>query len=257
MVEVRDFREMGEALGDACAVLRNNAVTAGLDAPVPTCPGWTVRDLVAHQGLVHRWAAAYIARTGRPAPDPIVLAEADAAPDLLEWFDEGMVTLLNAIAGAPADLEIKFFLPDAPPPRDAWLRRQVHETTIHAADAMAARLGRAPRGEELWVAPGLAADGVDEVLTGFLVKRRPETDLPRSRTIAFTATDVPRSWWVNLTHDGAVTTRVAGEVPDADVTVTGTAGELYLSVWNRGQSASASDPDFWADWAEHVKVTWA
>ena len=36
MVEVMDFREMGEALGDACAVLRSNAGTAGLAAPVPT-----------------------------------------------------------------------------------------------------------------------------------------------------------------------------------------------------------------------------
>ena len=27
---------------------------AGLDAPVPTAPGWNVRDLVAHQGMVHR-----------------------------------------------------------------------------------------------------------------------------------------------------------------------------------------------------------
>ena len=257
MVEVRDFREMGEALGDACAVLRSNAVVAGLDAEVPTCPGWTVRDLVAHQGLVHRWAAAYIARTGRPAPDAIVLAEADAAPDLLDWFDEGMVTLLNAVAAAPADLDVKFFLPDAPPPRDAWLRRQVHETSIHAADAMAARLGRPPRGDELWVSPGLAADGVDELLSGFLVKRRPETDLPGPRSVLFTATDAHRAWWVNLTHDGALTTRVDGEAPEADVTVSGTARELYLTVWNRGRAATASDPGLWDEWAERVKVTWS
>ena len=256
MVEVRDFREMGEALGDACAVLRSNAGAAGLDAPVPTCPGWTVRDLVAHQGLVHRWAAAKMSGR-RSEPEALVLAEADAAPDLLDWFDEGMVELLNVVAATPADAELKIFLPDAPPPRDAWLRRQVHETTIHAADAMGARLGRAPRGDELWVAPGLAADGVDEVLTGFLVRRRPETDLPRKQTVLFTATDADRAWWVNLTHDGALTTRVDGEAPDADVTVRGTARQLYLSVWNRSHEAAASDPAWWADWADHVKVTWS
>jgi hypothetical protein len=33
------------------------ARSAGPDAPVPTCPGWTVRDLLAHQGMVHRWAS--------------------------------------------------------------------------------------------------------------------------------------------------------------------------------------------------------
>lgn len=256
MVEARNFHEMGEALGDACAVLRSNAATAGLGAAVPTCPGWTVRDLVSHVGLVHRWAASRIAG-GRGEPEALVLAEADAAPDLLDWFDEGMVELLNAIAKAPADLDVRFFLPDAPPPRDAWLRRQVHETTIHAVDGMAARLGRAPRGEELWMAPGLAADGVDEFLTGFLVRRRPESDLPRARSLLFRATDVDRAWRVELTHDGAVTTRVPGEASDADVTVTGTARELYLSVWNRGHAATASDPTWWPEWAERVRVTWA
>lgn len=255
MVEVRDFREMGEALGDACAVLRSNAASAGLGAQVPTCPGWSVHDLVAHQGLVHRWAAAYL--TGRrPDPDPIVLADADAAPDLLDWFDDGMVELLNALANAPADLAVKFFLPDAPPPRDAWLRRQVHETTIHAVDAMAARLGRPPRADEVWFAPGLAADGVDEVLTGFVVRRRPGTALPRNQTVLFRATDVDRAWLVRFTHDGAATTRVEGDEP-ADETVTGSARDLYLSLWNRGRGAEASDPDWWDDWAEHVRITWS
>ena len=256
MVEVRDFREMGEALGDACAVLRSNAVTAGLDAVVPTCPGWTVRDLVSPIGLVHRWAASRI-RGGRGEPEALVLAEAEAAPDLLDWFDEGMVDLLNTVAGAPPDLDVRFFLPDAPPPRDAWLRRQVHETTIHAVDAMAARLGRLPHGRDLWVTPGLAADGVDEFLTGFLVRRRPETDLPSGRSVLFRATDADRAWLVDLTHDGAVTTRLTGEVRPADVTVTGTARDLYLSVWNRGHGADASDPGWWAEWADRVRVTWA
>ena len=109
----------------------------------------------------------------------------------------------------------------------------------------------------LWVSPGLAADGVDEVLTGFLVKRRPETDLPGPRSVLFTATDAHRAWWVNLTHDGALTTRVDGEAPEADVTVSGTARELYLTVWNRGRAATASDPGLWDEWAERVKVTWS
>ncbi|HHU39965.1 MAG TPA: maleylpyruvate isomerase family mycothiol-dependent enzyme [Propionibacterium sp.] len=255
MVEVRDFREMGEALGDACAVLRSNAAIAGLGAPVPTCPDWAVRDLVSHQGLVHRWTAAYLSRR-RPEPDAIVLAEADAAPDLLDWFDEGMVEVLNAIANAPADLDVKFFLPDAPPPRDAWLRRQVHETTMHAIDAMAARLGRPPHADELWITPDLAADGVDEMLTGFVVRRRPGTSLPRNQTVLFSATDVDRGWLVRFTHDGAATTRVEADEP-ADETVTGMARDLYLSVWNRGSGAEASDPAFWDDWAEHVRVTWS
>jgi hypothetical protein len=33
--------------------------------PVPTCPEWTMLDLAAHQGMVHRWAAALV-RGERP-----------------------------------------------------------------------------------------------------------------------------------------------------------------------------------------------
>ena len=36
---------------------------AGLEAPVPTCPGWTVNDLVLHMGEVHRWAMFSTVRT--------------------------------------------------------------------------------------------------------------------------------------------------------------------------------------------------
>src|SRR3954454_815165 len=39
-----DLEGLGEALGAASTVLRANAAAAGLDAVVPACPGWTVRE---------------------------------------------------------------------------------------------------------------------------------------------------------------------------------------------------------------------
>ena len=47
--------------------------------------------------------------------------------------------------GAPDDVEALVFLNDAPAPREFWARRQCHETTMHAVDALAASLGRPPR----------------------------------------------------------------------------------------------------------------
>ena len=64
------------------------------------------------------------------------------------------------------------FLNDAPPARGFWARRQCHETTMHAVDALAASLGRAPRPDEVWVDPELAGDGIDELLGGFLTRPR-------------------------------------------------------------------------------------
>lgn len=254
MVDVHEFSEMGEALGDAASVLRTNAASAGLDAPVPTCPGWRVRDLVAHTGMVFRWAGAYLTRSGRVV-DIEAIAEAHASPDLLTWFDEGLVKVLNAFATMPADAPLKFFLPDAPPPRDAWLRRMVHETNIHGIDAMSARLGREPRSTELWLRPWLAADGVDEVLTGYAVRPADQPVLDENQRVLFTTTDTDQHWLLTGVP-GAVSAERLTTAQDADVVVTGTAAQVYAAVWNRGGEATASDPDFLAQWRQRFRINW-
>src|ERR1700754_3950594 len=51
-----DFSEFLEALRQSLDSFIADARVAGLDTPVPTAPEWTVRQLIAHQGMVHRWA---------------------------------------------------------------------------------------------------------------------------------------------------------------------------------------------------------
>ena len=121
------FEEHGEGIGDAWTVLRDNAARAGLGAPVPTCPEWTVRELVAHQGMVHRWAAGCV-RGDRGDDEACADIEREGldSPDLLAWLDEGAKDLLSTLAFAPADLDVWFFLKDSPGPRQGWARRQCH-----------------------------------------------------------------------------------------------------------------------------------
>ena len=124
---------------------------AGPDAPVPTCPGWTVRDLLAHQGMVHRWATAVV-RGDDPATvdDAAIEAEGRAAPDPVGWLLDGAPALVSALESAPDDLAVMTFLKQAPPARQFWARRQCHETTVHALDALSALRGPAPhRGRRL------------------------------------------------------------------------------------------------------------
>lgn len=251
---------MGEALGNACAVLRGNAASAGLDAVVPTCPGWRVRDLVTHLGVVHRWSAAFVTKN-KPRPDAVVEAEAAASVDLLYWFDDGMVELLNAFASTPADLDIRFFLHDAPPPRDAWLRRMVHEATIHAADAMAARLGRPAQASELWVPAWLAADGIDELLTGAVPRRTDPPALAAGEHVLVHAADAECAWLLTGGDERTTATRVEPLKVDAvaanvDHLVQGTARELYLALWNRGAAVGADDA-WWRGWRERVTIVWS
>ena len=249
-----EFRDLGEGIGDATAVLRNNAAAAGLDAPVPTCPEWTVRDLVTHQGLVHRWATATI--RGVPArPDDEVEAEASASVDLLQWLDDGLVDLLNALAAAPEDLDVPFFLLDAPPPRQAWARRQCHETTVHAIDAMAAKLGRAPRPDELWFSAALARDGIDELLLGFAPRPKYSPRYPQPVEIAVVIDDGADGWTASLTPDGCTARVEASET--AETRVTGSARGIYAGLWNRGGDYAVSgDPAVLDAFLDQLQVTW-
>ena len=73
---VDDYLASLDAAVDRMAVWSR---AAGPDASVPTCPGWTVRDLLAHQGMVHRWATAVVRADPAGIDDVAVEAEGRAA----------------------------------------------------------------------------------------------------------------------------------------------------------------------------------
>ena len=160
MPELLDFAELGEAIGNATAVLRSNAASAGLDAPVPTRPGWTMRDLVLDQGVVHRQTSAELQGNDVPPLDELV-GQATFTTDLLEWLDDGMVDLLNALAAAPEDRQAWFRTGSASAHQHTTARSLCHDATAHAVLAMTTRLGRAPSVAEVWFSPALARDGLD------------------------------------------------------------------------------------------------
>lgn len=203
------------------------AARAGLTAPVPGCPDWTVRDLVAHTGGVHRWAADIVA-TASPTIETSIGDAVGTAPlgdELLDWFTDGHAVLVRTLREAPADLDCAAFLP-APSPLAFWTRRQAHETAIHRADAEAAG---STAGYESEFAAEFAQDGMAELLTGFA--RRRSNAIDRAATLALRAVDGP-DWLVTL--GGA---RIEAESvpagPPADAEVCGTSSALYQWLWNR------------------------
>ena len=250
-----------ECIGEAAGGLAADAADAGLDALVPTCPDWTVADLMGHQGTVHRWATTIVSGgLASTELDP----EADAAimpPDevsaLPAWFTGGADRLLAALRAAPDDLAAAVFLHAAPRPRIFWARRQAHETTIHRIDAMSARLGRFPTASEAGVAPDLAADGLDELLVGFVSRRstRLRSDPPLTMLVA--PGDLDAAWTVAVSAEAPVTTMGADPDRPADVVLTGSAAALYLGLWNRGDEISQTGSvDALGLWRESVRVTW-
>lgn len=254
-----EFDEYADAIADAAVVLRDNAARSGLDAAVPTCPGWTVQDLLVHQGSVHRWATA--ALHGERLDVDTAQREGAGATDLLEWLGDGVDDLLRTLDRTPEDHPAWFFLADAPPARLAWARRQCHETTIHAVDAMTTSLGHPPTARQVWFGARLATDGIDELLTGFLPREstrfRPG---PRERVLSVVPHEGERAWSVRFTP-GAVTSRRCGrhDVPSADTTLVGSAVDLYLALWNRdghGQDVEERGEPILEAWSTEQKVTW-
>ena len=125
------------------AALHDAAAAVGLEAKVPTCPAWDITQLVIHQGMVHRWAAANL-RGDAEHSTSASTAQGRAAADLLAWYAEGLTALIETVQTTNEDAKATVFLRDAPPPRRFWARRQCHETTIHSVDAMSAARGRSP-----------------------------------------------------------------------------------------------------------------
>ena len=204
------------------------ARSAGPEAPVPTCPGWAVRDLLAHQGMVHRWADRRRARRGpsrcrrrRPRGG----GAGGRRPGRLAARRSRTPGRRPALP-PPTTSAVMTFLKEAPPARAFWARRQCHETTVHALDALSALERRPLVADDVWLTDALAADGVDELLVGFWQRRTkgPRSESPYTATVV--VTDGP-AWSarhqrpepgdptarVRRRHPGWVRDRAAGRRP--------------------------------------------
>ncbi len=248
------FAEHLAALESSGNRLAELALKAGMDAPVPTCPAWATDALVAHQAMVHRWAAANVRGDdldGVPNQTEI----RTTVDDLIGYYREGHGALVAALADAAPDIKATTFLNDAPNPREFWARRQAHETTIHMVDALAAALGRLPLADEAGIETALAADGIDELLRGFFTRGRCKLYDGDEYTIVVQPSDSDRRWSVRVAEQ--LTVEPDDAAVDADVTFAGTAAELYLALWNRGDQVSASGrSDVLARWRSSLRVRW-
>ena len=253
------------ASADALAA---RAARAGLEARVPTCPRWRVANLVAHQGMVHRWAASNLRQDGERIPSMSEILRVVPPAELLDWFSAGVEELLSALTTADADVRAMVFLRDAPAPRAFWARRQAHETTVHATDALAAVLDRLPRADEVDVDPLLALDGVDELLAGFVTRGRSRfCEVAAPVRLAVVPDDAPApdddgplAWVLDVTEDAITTRRTT---PDdacaaADAVFRGTPAQLYLGLWNRGDEVvEEGERGLLPAWAQSVRISWS
>jgi len=196
------------------------AQAAGLSRAVPSCPGWTVADLVWHVGNAHTfWRQA---ATGAVAgPDSYQEPARPGDEEVVQWFRDGLQDTADTLGRM-----------DPSTPAWTWghrkdvgfiLRRVAHETAVHRWDAETAC------GADVPVEKALAADGVAEFLDDVLPGMSNDLEGP-VQAISLRANDIDAAWTVRA---GGGACRAAPAGAGADVRVSATASDLVLLLWGR------------------------
>ncbi|MEV6336965.1 maleylpyruvate isomerase family mycothiol-dependent enzyme [Nocardia vinacea] len=226
-------------------------LSADPKTPIPTCPDWTLANLIAHVGGGNRWAAAMIADRAteflefQQVPDvrrPRDLDEAD------RWLRAGARAVIDNIDTVGSDVPVWTPFGSARP-AEWWVRRRLHEATVHRADALLA-LGR-----EVNIAPELGADGLSEFLE--IVEKGPRFEIPldEGTSLQLRAVDTDDTW--TILRSGDTITWSDSQAP-ASLTVQGTAVDLFLLLLRRIPADSPSleasgDVPVLTTWLERIK----
>jgi len=180
--------------------------TAALEARVPGCPDWSLRDLAWHLARVQRFWAAVV-RLGADTPPEFPAAQPTPGDsfDFASWMRASTAELLDALGAAePGTPAWTWWRDDRT--AGAIARHQVQEAAVHRWDAQSAAGTPDP------IAVPVADDSVDEFLW---IARQLRTPAP----ITF------------VTIDSGVARSVSGGRPA--VTVSGPASDLVQLLYGR------------------------
>lgn len=226
-------------------------------APVPTCPKWTLADLVSHVGGTQRMVAMLVGER-MTEPSQAFAAYVPAPADSDQWRP----WLTDAAAAAKQAFDT---VTDDTPVWDPsgaaagvlfWSRRLFGEASVHRADAAAALGVR----YELAPEPAVAAieDWLDTMTSAGYWESKPDyADAMRGtgQTLHFHATDAPGEWLVRREPDRVVLDRAHTK---ADVAVRGPAADLLLVLSRRRPLAAAPALELYGDralldhWIDHM-----
>ncbi len=201
------------AFVDACEV-------AGLTTLVPSCPGWTVADLLWHLTEVHDFWRTIV---GGRLTDPKSYAEPQRPVDegLAGLYRHGRSSLLATLAEADPASPVWTWSDDKT--AGFVIRRMAHESAMHLWDATeAAGLVNPLEGV-------LSSDGIDEFLGHFLSNVAVDS-APVAGSVHLHCADVPGEWTVRESDGGFV---VAREHSKGDCAIRGAASDILLALWRR------------------------
>lgn len=229
---------------------------ADASTPVPTCPGWTLTQLLRHVGRGDRWAAQIVrdrlddyldpraVEGGKPPPDPA---------DAISWLHGGAQRLIDAVELAGVETPVWTFLGTRP--ANWWIRRRLHETAVHRADAAIAT------GGEFTLDAHVAADAITEWLERVAIQAGSEgrpLPLADGDTLHLHADDPglgdAGEWTIGVDGSAITWSHAHGK---GSAALRGGATELLLAVAGRVRVADTDialfgDDAVWQNWLDRT-----
>lgn len=201
------------------------------EVPVPAISEWSVEKLVRHVTFVHRMACAALTSSASDGMRAAIagVSKPERGPRAFDDYRESAATMLERYASVDPEQAVATWQGVGTP--EYWVRRQLHEVTVHRfdlQDALCARGGPKPDRAD----PDAAADGVAEWAEAFLT-RVPLTQLDgvAGRTVHLHTDDgTGMELFLDFTGDAVVVTR---EHRKGDVALRGSAEDMLLAVWRR------------------------
>ncbi|MFC9254768.1 maleylpyruvate isomerase family mycothiol-dependent enzyme [Amycolatopsis thailandensis] len=221
-----------EVIGAETELMAQVAHTASADAPVPTCPGWTLGEILRHVGSVYRVTRRWITDGRRPEhwqrkPGPRQTLE--------EYFREGRDELVAELSAHDPDELAPTWWP-ADRSYGFWRRRMAHEATIHRIDAETAA------GRDVSEIPeDVALDGIDEALVLWFGQRLPLLGLSGTKTGSVGVRTAGHTWIARAGPTETIAWRCsAEEAQRADDLITGKPDKIYRWLWGRAGPTSVT-----------------
>lgn len=198
------------------------AAATNLDVAVPTCPGWTVSDVVRHAAFVYAHKSMVIedALTGPPSGWPPEFQY----DDVRDFYDEQLHRVIEALRTRdPSTAVWTWYEPEQT--IGFWVRRMMHETVVHRADVESASAVPARIDDDV------AIDGIDEFIERMLcydTEAYAEAAGIGQRVVIAAGSAV---WTVTLGAEAATFVREDAAQPDGRLD--GEPGTVLLALWNR------------------------
>jgi uncharacterized protein (TIGR03083 family) len=207
------------------AVRRESAMLAeaarkNLAPTVPSCPDWSVSDLVWHVGGIHRHRIWLI--TEHPEGPSGFEIDRPKDDEIVDWFEKGAENLAHVLESHEPSEHVWTWFP-SDQTVGFWQRRMAQETAVHRWDAEHAAAETHP------IEAALAADGIAEFFDTLMVVQE-EPPKGNGETVHVHATDEPAEWVITLAPEGA---RAEPKHAKGDAGIRGAASDVLLALWRR------------------------